>query len=63
MDFDNPKVYGDTTITDGLVFVLVLVTAAHSITLAARLAQCKMICPGLEGLEFHQTFKVLCKAH
>ena len=22
MDFDNPKVYGDTSITDGLVFVL-----------------------------------------
>ena len=24
MDFDNPKVYGDTSITDGLVFLLLL---------------------------------------
>ena len=25
MDFDNPKVYGDTSITDGLVFNLITV--------------------------------------
>ena len=27
MDFDNPKVYGDTSITDGLVFFLFLLPA------------------------------------
>ena len=36
MDFDNPKVYGDTSITDGLVilvfvsfFVLLFIKPAH----------------------------------
>ena len=24
MDFDNPKVYGDTSITDGLVSIIIL---------------------------------------
>ena len=30
MDFDNPKVYGDTSVFDGLVFS----TTSHSLTLA-----------------------------
>ena len=26
MDFDNPGVYGDTSITDGLVIIIIIIT-------------------------------------
>ena len=33
MDFDKPKVYGDTSITDGLVTITVIITVTITITI------------------------------
>ena len=33
MDFDKPKVYGDTSITDGLVFIFMLMLPLNQLTI------------------------------
>ena len=47
MDFDKPKVYGDTSITDGLVIIVYIVVANDHDHLKSN------ACAHLKRLEYH----------